>query len=575
MEKQSTIFFKKISEFEKINTDNFDVYEKALTLKNNFIINIQKEPETNKLNENNPLKKNIESFKEFLNDSISKWNKAEQDLKIIENISQKYEDSLIFFILGKVNNGKSTFCNYLMNEALSFGLKSELFKIQNGQIITVNDLEFKEGSTETTNQIQGANLGKLVLIDSPGRHSVTEENGALTKKFIDIADAILFCTSSGAPCQVEELYDITDEINKNKPFVTIITRSDKHKPIALNNNSYEKIITVKNKNAQKQQESFCKEQIIKLLSDLSEKKDKIKSPVSISVSYVKANQNSIDAIEEAGINKLFREFYLIIEDAADNKAKKISRQIINHIRDHIVKSIENELKPNIQLLKNNFNKETNELISLKKQWVKDIKLKFLSSLDSIIEDNSKTQNVKKISKEMSELINTELNDRVVNYLENLFSSVSKITLEINQKILGNFEKIETTYFQKRGSGKKSLSATVGGIGGATAGTLAGSVFGPLGATAGFFIGGFLGNKAGDMIGDQFVEYYEEKTTEGYSGEKIKKNAIDFLDKNLPAIINTAILNLNKNLEPINEYLIFIETEIEELETKLDNLTTNI
>ena len=53
---------------------------------------------------------------------------------------------------------------------------------------------FVEGVTETTARIQVWSWGRCVLLDSPGLHSVTDANEAVTRSYTDSADAVLWLT---------------------------------------------------------------------------------------------------------------------------------------------------------------------------------------------------------------------------------------------------------------------------------------------------------------------------------------------------------------------------------------------
>ncbi|WP_250530521.1 dynamin family protein, partial [Caballeronia sp. ATUFL_F1_KS4A] len=75
--------------------------------------------------------------------------------------------------------------------------------------------------------LQGVRLaGKLVLVDTPGLHSVTPENAVLTQRFTDSADGVLWLTSSTSPGQVQELDELGRELHRNKPLLPVVTRSD-------------------------------------------------------------------------------------------------------------------------------------------------------------------------------------------------------------------------------------------------------------------------------------------------------------------------------------------------------------
>ena len=123
-----------------------------------------------------------------------------------------------------MNAGKSSFSNFITDLFPIDQIKR--FRFNAGKVEYFNE-RFAEGVTETTATIQGVELGKnLVLLDTPGLHSITDKNGDLTRRFTDSTDAILWLTPSTSPGQVQELNDLKEELAKKKPLLPIITRSD-------------------------------------------------------------------------------------------------------------------------------------------------------------------------------------------------------------------------------------------------------------------------------------------------------------------------------------------------------------
>ncbi|MFX9038805.1 hypothetical protein ABTN43_19465, partial [Acinetobacter baumannii] len=53
-----------------------------------------------------------------------------------------------------------------------------------------------------------------------------QENAALTQKFIDSADGVLWLSSATSPGQVQELDALGRELKRHKPLFPVITRSD-------------------------------------------------------------------------------------------------------------------------------------------------------------------------------------------------------------------------------------------------------------------------------------------------------------------------------------------------------------
>src|SRR3546814_16525586 len=67
---------------------------------------------------------------------------------------------------------------------------------------------------------------RLVLLETPGLHSLTAENAELTLRLADSADAVLWLSSSTSPGQVQELDELARELRRRKPLLPVITRSD-------------------------------------------------------------------------------------------------------------------------------------------------------------------------------------------------------------------------------------------------------------------------------------------------------------------------------------------------------------
>ena len=62
--------------------------------------------------------------------------------------------------------------------------------------------------------------------DSPGLHSLKEENGNLAREYLDHADLILYTMKSDAPGRASDLAEIRDLIHKDKRTLLLLTGSD-------------------------------------------------------------------------------------------------------------------------------------------------------------------------------------------------------------------------------------------------------------------------------------------------------------------------------------------------------------
>ena len=167
-----------------------------------------------------------DQLRSAIRDAIRLWTEQFAAAEPVRSLSERYEDRAILLVFGKVNSGKSTFVNFLVDELQRAGAIMRGFAIEGGKEVEVA-VGFRVGATETTARIQGVEVdNRLVLLDSPGLHSVTKDNHELTKLFTDSADAVLWLSSSTSPGQVQELRDLKAEMERERPLLPVITKSD-------------------------------------------------------------------------------------------------------------------------------------------------------------------------------------------------------------------------------------------------------------------------------------------------------------------------------------------------------------
>lgn len=266
------------------------------------------------------------------------WDAQWEELKPALNMADAFGDKLMFLVFGKFNAGKSSFCNLLVDRFVAQGLPAEYFVLEAGQIQSTPG-PFKEGTTETTAHIQGAILAnRLVFIDTPGLHSVTQENADLTQRFLDSADAVLWLSSSTSPGQVQELEELALEIRRRKPLMPIITRSDFLDEDIVDN---EIVNVLCNKSADNRaiQEgdvlSRAQDKLVQLGLDAS----LIKSPLSVSAYAARSYGLTEQALEEAGIYRFYQAVTEMISPLLDYKARKPLAMYLHHLEENVVRDV--------------------------------------------------------------------------------------------------------------------------------------------------------------------------------------------------------------------------------------------
>lgn len=277
------------------------------------------------------------------------WAQQWRRLEPAQALANAFDDKLVLLVFGKFNTGKSSFCNFLADRFRSFGKTAEHFHIEAGRIAET-DARLKEGVSETTSSLQGVRLaGKLVLVDTPGLHSTTPENAALTQLFTDSADAVLWLTSSTSPGQVLELDELGRELRRNKPLLPVLTRSDFYDEDELDGEIC-KFLRNKSATNRKLQENDVKDRAAAKLALMGLTPVSLKMPVSISTLMASKDGGNKSAMDEAGFERLYAELAAIARPALSYKRRKLAEIFLHHLEESVLGSWNSAIAPLVRRL---------------------------------------------------------------------------------------------------------------------------------------------------------------------------------------------------------------------------------
>lgn len=227
------LFYKEV---DSINLSGNSLKTQRLKISNtlsNFSKEISSITIDKSLKENN--KELYELFENSLMDALNKinsWIKSIEEQNNKEKFRDELKDKFIVIIFGKVNAGKSTLGNFIasqstLKEKAKFFMYDEAGKEKKVEKLEEIDEDgFKTDNLECTSSIQGFNLGGLSWIDTPGLGSMTKANGELAKNYIELADYIIFPTSSDNVLLNQEIIQIKELLEQNKSLTVCITKSD-------------------------------------------------------------------------------------------------------------------------------------------------------------------------------------------------------------------------------------------------------------------------------------------------------------------------------------------------------------
>ncbi|MEF1207633.1 dynamin family protein, partial [Photobacterium damselae] len=442
------------------------------------------------------------------------------------------------------------------------------FRFENGQVQYFDEV-FAEGVVETTVTIQGVELGNnLVLLDSPGLHSVNDENGDLTRRFTDSADAVLWLTPSSSPGQVQELNDLKLELEKKKPLQPVITRSDvMDEEYDEENDDIIQILKNKSQDVRLLQEDDVIQRVRGL--DLAVP---VKPAVSISVFAYKKYCDSDNAFAEAGLDRLFGCLESIINEAKAYKVKKAEQQIINFLDTDVLGSLNQHVKPQVNALIKDSQEVINDLRHSKRSLSLEITNEVVVNIPDIVERHAKSRNKEAMSQEINQLLEHTINDSLQKVLSEYVSQMQAVSCALSSDSLGEFEDITVDIEQVKGGVAKSVSSSVGAAGGAATGAYVGSLIFPgVGTVIGGALGGLLGGTAASYAGEYFVETETVKETVGVSSERVITKTVSRINEVLPKLVENVFEDVITSILPTQRFAERIALEIELFETQVVEL----
>lgn len=266
-----------------------------------------------------------------------------------QRLAQDFEDKIMLLVYGKFNAGKSSLCNLLAERFAAHGSAVVHFHLESGRIVWSTQ-PFQEGATETTARLQGVCLGaRLVLLDTPGLHSVTSENAALTQRFTDSADAVLWLTSSTSPGQVQELNELARELHRHKPLLPVITRSDVIEEDEADGEIV-KLLRNKTPTNRRLQEDDVHLRAREKLLQMGVAPHVLKPSVSVSAHVTREQGQTVQALCDGGFMRLYAALRDLVEPARIYKQRKPAEVLLHHLDENVLGDIYSRVQPALSRL---------------------------------------------------------------------------------------------------------------------------------------------------------------------------------------------------------------------------------
>lgn len=301
------------------------------------------------LREDSEISRHMAEVNAAVDACVSDWPRQQEALRPAEALAQCLDQAIVLLVFGKFNAGKSSLCNLIADRFAAHGAGVAYFHLDaDGRLEPC--ARFPEGATETTSRIQGIRLGaQLVLLDTPGLHSASDEHAALTRRFADCADAVLWLTSSSTPGQVQELEELAGELRRTKPLLPVITRSDRHEEDEIDGAL---VTCLRNKTTADRlgQEADVAARARDKLAALGLDMAQLRPPVSISVHMARAEGEDPAAMAAAGMDRLYAALRALISPAQAYRRRKPAEVRLRRLDEALLGGLHARLRPALDRL---------------------------------------------------------------------------------------------------------------------------------------------------------------------------------------------------------------------------------
>jgi len=526
------LFYESLKDISVINDNLNEEREKLKKSVSDYNRNIQKISFDSKIStQNKDLEKFLKISVDLLKKSSSNWIEKFDALLEKEKFRSDLKNYFIVIIFGKVKAGKSSLGNFiaqkrLENQQATFFKYDEVGKEHSIKKLEEIDEGFVTDNLECTISIQGFKLNGMAWIDTPGLGSMTSQNGALAKEYIQSADYIIYPTSSDSPLQADEISQLKELFFQNKKVTICITKSDtnerrkdKDGKFIKKDGEIAKFLINKTLENRKAQEEYVKTEIEKII-------DKNKESILGDIFSISAHTaleglktNDEDLFENSNIPK----FYELITKVVKEKAKKLKEEspydgLKSFIDNDILglNDLNNEFSiPHIKNSINSLDEKINEILTTLDNKIFTIESDTNSEIESVIAKyiiRIDKYNSKEIFKQIDKEISQNISNMVEKNIKDIFSDFSysfEKTLssfdENDFKIEDKYEDIVVTTTKRN----KGIGSTIlGGIAAVGAAIATGGASIPLTLGVSVVAGGvgsYVGGKIGELSGNQHIE----------------------------------------------------------------------
>lgn len=541
-----------------------------------------------KLREDHPLLAHYAAMRSHIERECDEWVQNVRKNHRNSVFRDKFNDSMLVYVYGKVKSAKSSLGNFLAYgkhdptpedvnarpaiefdvERISDAADDDASRLEKQRAATRKDRKFLVDFFEATACIQYFKKPGFTWIDSPGIHSTTGKNGKLAADYLESADLVVYTMSSRSTARETDRQEIRRIIQSGKRLLLLVTRCDEI--IKDEDAETHELINVLTMLSPEDRKEIRDGSIASIMEDLGPdapagtREMLEKNTVTLSVRYAEAHPED-PGWSESGVP----DFYAVLGNVARSEGVRLKMQapiraILHHVRQmqHSVgalKTKQGDMEARLRKARSTLEQQAHtlamnvgmqldhDIVSIARQYTGDDR-RFQRQVTDLAE--------KALENTSAQLAKTIAADTVA-----LTANLPRQSLKTEN--LPSYEDIYQTITYHTTS-KKRGGTLLGAIAGGVAGFLAA---GPAGAA----IGAGLGSTAGGLAGSAFDGSQSSRVKVGDNslevGRAAARAARDWLEASLTGMSEDMA---KECLDPLQNWLAAMRRDMESFETFLSD-----
>lgn len=305
-------------------------------------------------------------------------------------------------------------------------------------------------------------------------------------------------------------------------------------------------------------------------------KGEIRPVISISVLAYEKDGRSDDSRNKAGLDRLYDCLVDLVDQANRYKIGKAEQVARNYIDEHVIREIDQRVKPTVCDVVTRSDRRIAELDGAKRQLItNDVKVDARSQIRRIVDRHRDSRNKKEIARELTAAVTgnlaAALGRELTQYADEVAGALVPV-LELSPEDLADFEDVTIEFEHTTGAVPRSLSSALGGAGAAAGGAALGTmVFPGIGTVIGGVVGSIVGGLAGDGIGSLFEKTEVASEHVGVSADRLLTGAQHVLDREIADSVDTAVDAVIATIRASKTFAAEVDCEIDRFKKEVGSI----